>query len=122
MKRSWGMVLFVLFFLTPVMAQVGSQIPKEKPKSLLDLLYIALVVIAVNIAIWIREGFKHLDFRRKNGVINDIKTDTSDLKTGMKLMAGQLKTQENNCGTTTKRFDVELSKNQSMIIKHIERG
>ena len=116
------MVLFVLFILTPLTAQVGSQIPKDKPRNITELIYMGMVM---SMPVWIlviREIFKHLDFKKKNGVINDIKTDTTDLKTAVKLIAGQVKSQKENCTQTTQRFSNEINKNQDIIISHIEKG
>ncbi len=120
MKKSWGMVLFVLFFLMPVLAQVDVvKIPDEKPKNIIDLVYIGILMVMVNAPIWIREGFKHFDFKKKNGIITQIKADTGDLKNTMKIINNNMKNHLQNDTLTTERLEKSISENKEMIIGHI---
>ena len=128
MKKSWGMVFFVLLALLIIIiatawASPGEvKIPNESPKNWVQLAYVALIVITVNVPTWIREVVKTIEFKKKNGMITGIKADTSDLKTTIGLMDQKINLQQKACKTTTDRFEKAISNNQDVIITHLEKN
>ena len=51
----------------------AAQAVAQQPQNWMQLVYMTIIVIVVNVPLWIREFQKHKDWKAKNGTLNEIK-------------------------------------------------
>lgn len=101
----------------------------QQPKTWLQMIYMAIVVIVVNVPIWIREIKKHKDFRAKNGQLVAIKetVDNTDTRTqkmdkALGIVKTKVEAQEQKCTDTVTRIEGGLLQHSNQILELAKNG
>lgn len=101
----------------------------QQPQNTYQLIYMAIIVIAVNVPIWIREIKKHKEFKTKNGQLDKIKAtvESTDGRTvKMDKALGIIKTdvtnQKQRCSDTVSRMERGLQQHSDQILQLAKNG
>lgn len=108
--------------------QVAAEAAKQ-PQNTIQLIYMALIVIVVNVPIWIRELKKAKEFKSKNGQLDKIKTavDNTDertqkMHTALGIVKTKVEAQEKKCSETVTRIEGGLQQHSNQILQLAKNG
>jgi len=102
--------------------QGTAQAAAQQPQNWMQLVYMSIMLIAVNLPLWIREIKKYKDFKAKNGTldviksgIQDVKSDIGKLQTGQTRMEGEIKKQANACKLISGPLKEQVEQNKQNL-------